>query len=684
MSLSPDQLPLPLSLRERVLDAYAPESSPSSDPLPRSEIVNYLGRSLDTDGSPLATIRRRAAKEGRRPDLASSDHATLAWITEAFNDWQENYPLESPLREQVQKLLPLAVAMALQDERFFSVGAHPLHKLLDALQQGTVGWQAKLDRAGQMLEQRVERSIEKALEWFGNQSMDIAAVTSELQAANERDAARAERMVQRLAETEEARLRTESAKRTATEHINGSLREFELPSAIGDFLRGAWFDSAQLVLVRHGENSSEWEQMQRATQHLMESVQPVDGDEVEKDRRSQLIRRLPDELRRWMFSLEHDSEAADSAMGLVEYSHLRIQHGQNLQLTRISPLPQEEEDDAAGEEDDSIENGRWYHFEDGDLRAQLVLKLDHGRHLLFTNFVGLKAIDLSLRAFKQRLQDGFVQPLPDDCSFSLSLAAAAGINTDDDVKQLLDPNYRPPEEKTEETPEPSPEAATGGDDAERDRGEAAWADGDAASMDSGTDTPDPSPHGDSDAEEELELTLEGETHPVDETAAVPPPAPEPAAPSSPPAAPSPPPAAPSPPPAVPAPPPPPPPAPAPAQEHQQAPAPQPQPTPPPAPPPPPPAPAPGAATGAGGHAQTLDIPMGAWLGFHDGETPIMAKLAVYDPRRDSYILVNRKGIALRELSGAELRQLMDQGLVDVLETRSEFRDQVARAREEGR
>jgi len=76
----------------------------------------------------------------------------------------------------------------------------------------------------------------------------------------------------------------------------------------------------------------------------------------------------------------------------------------------------------------------------------------------------------------------------------------------------------------------------------------------------------------------------------------------------------------------------------------------------------------------------VDVPMGAWLGFHDGETPIMAKLAVFDPRRDNYIFVNRKGIALRELNRAELLQLMDRGLVDILETRSYFRDEVERAR----
>ena len=74
------------------------------------------------------------------------------------------------------------------------------------------------------------------------------------------------------------------------------------------------------------------------------------------------------------------------------------------------------------------------------------------------------------------------------------------------------------------------------------------------------------------------------------------------------------------------------------------------------------------------------VPMGAWLGFHDGETPIMAKVAVYNPRTDQYIFVNRRGIALRELGREELLALIDDGLVDILETRSYFRDEVQRAR----
>ena len=92
-----------------------------------------------------------------------------------------------------------------------------------------------------------------------------------------------------------------------------------------------------------------------------------------------------------------------------------------------------------------------------------------------------------------------------------------------------------------------------------------------------------------------------------------------------------------------------------------------------------PPPAPGANDE---HADTreMNLPIGVWLGFHDGDIPIMAKLAVYDPSRDNYIFVNRQGISLRQISRPELLALVDEGLVDILETQSCFREEVERAR----
>ena len=84
-------------------------------------------------------------------------------------------------------------------------------------------------------------------------------------------------------------------------------------------------------------------------------------------------------------------------------------------------------------------------------------------------------------------------------------------------------------------------------------------------------------------------------------------------------------------------------------------------------------------SGAGAEV-TLNLPMGAWLGFHDGDTPLMAKLAVHDREQDQYIFVNREGIKMRQLSKPELLKLMDAGLVDILQTNSNFRDEVTQAR----
>ncbi|MEM6302445.1 MAG: DUF1631 family protein [Pseudomonadota bacterium] len=801
MSLSPNNLPLNDSLRERVEKDFAPDYEVSGEVLSHDDIVGFLAKSKDTDGSPLATIRRRAAKINRKAQLAPEDHALLDWISEAFGDWEDQFPLETPLCDHVARLQPLAVAIALEDDSFFEAGNHSFHKLLDALQQGAVGWQARLDRAGQMLEQRIERAVDKALEWFRDDRTDISAITRELESANERDAARAERMVQRLAETEEARLKTLSAKRDAALVINQGLDEYLLPAAIGDFVKGAWYDSAQLILVKHGNKSREWEQMSRTTEHLMQSVQVIENNEAEKDRQAQILRHLPGQLRKWLISLEHDSDGTDSAIGLVEYAHLRLQHGQSLDLARVSPLELDDDDLSNGESGADYRDGDWYRFEDdeGELRAQLVLQLEDGQHLLFANFVGLKAIDLSRRAFQQRLEDGFAFELPNRKSFSLSLLSATGIRTEEQLKQFLDPSYVPPKPEPEAVADTELEAqgksedltdeleldpleedlavdstndpdevleltldeefksqTVAGDEPsaeDSDHYDPVLTPPEGAEVDLGFEAAEPSansvssPAGGAAAEaptpavtpapEATPAPYAPEPSPAPVTpdpipTVTPPPAqpPTPAVtatstpvqPEAPPLA-----ASPT---ATPAPRPTPMAPQAPSQEPTQVSVPAPVPTPGPGPgqqdsvappatpyhqgdwtqqapaqnpgftpsqptpaatptPAPPPTPSPTSAasttlvsTTGSGDTREVDVPMGAWLGFHDGETPIMAKLAVFDPRRDNYIFVNRKGIALRELNRAELLSLIDRGLVDILETRCYFRDEVERARGE--
>ena len=645
MSLSPEHIPLTHSLRSCVVERFAPEQAQrDEEALTHENLLAYLAASKDTDTSPLATIKREAARHKRGATLRDEHHAILTWVCEAFSNWEESYPLEGSLHKQIHRLLPLTVAVALEGKHFFTPGEHPMHQFLDTLQNGAVGWQIRLDRAGQIMEQRVERAVEKALEWFGDQRVDIAAITRELIAANERDAARAQRMVQRLAEMEQARLRTLAAKRDAALMINAGLEDYELPGAIGEFLKGPWYDSAQLVLVKHGALSAEWEQLQRTTRHLMESVQLSEDDTpATRSGREQLLRHLPGDLRRWLLSLEHDSEATDSAIGLIEYAHLRLRHGQDLERARIPPIELEEqaqEEEPGGSE--SLNIGEWYRFGDGEdeLRAQLVLQLEAGRHLLFANLVGLKALDLSRQAFQRRLNEGAAHALPHQASFSISLIDTVGIHSNEALRRFLNPGYRPAEPE----PEPAPTLEL---------------DTNAAPPLEAHDTPHSTAPSDvlqGDPAPVLELELELDPGPDDgglpsaappasagleSTAAAPPGKASAAGRSAEPGL---------------------------SRPGQASPAPV-------AAPPP-------APDANDEHADTreMNLPIGVWLGFHDGDIPIMAKLAVYDPSRDNYIFVNRQGISLRQISRPELLALVDEGLVDILETQSCFREEVERAR----
>mgnify|MGYP000471534625 CR=1 FL=1 len=77
----------------------------------------------------------------------------------------------------------------------------------------------------------------------------------------------------------------------------------------------------------------------------------------------------------------------------------------------------------------------------------------------------------------------------------------------------------------------------------------------------------------------------------------------------------------------------------------------------------------------------LSIPRCSWLGFRDGDSEevVLARLAVHNCEENHYIFVDRYGMKVRQLSSRELLLILSRGLIDILEARSRFRDEVAQA-----
>lgn len=391
--------------------------------------------------------------------------ATLNWVKAAFGQWERDYPLEPPLATAVARLKPLAARIAISDLAFFVPGRQPLHRLLDIIQEAAVGWHADLGRAGQGLEQHIQTAVDNALAWIDQPDTDLEAIVTHLARMAERDEARAHRMAERLVEAELGHQRKLQASGRAAQMINAAMGRYPVPEPVAEFLTGPWYDSAQLVLLKSGVDSEQWHKMTATTDTLLDSVQIVEQDSGE--RRQHLFRvvtLLPKELRRQLLSLQHDSEAVEDAVGLVEFAHLCVLRNQPLDTVEVDPLPeagagQDPGQQAADTDSQDHDLDQWFRIDgagDRPLRVRLVFSPRDGGQMLFTNRAGIEALRLTGEEFQALAAEGRAAPLDCGASFSRCLAAAAGIASEEDLQLLAEQSSQSnqagaePEEETEE------------------------------------------------------------------------------------------------------------------------------------------------------------------------------------------------------------------------------------------
>ena len=446
LKLTTDSFPLPCSLRPALLEKYSEAAAlRGSEPeMALADILGYLQKTDDFETSPWVAIltQTEAAGESATPSLEHT--AILQWLGEALEIWQDEFPLEEDIAKPLGQLKPLLAARALIDTSFLQAGAHPLHQLLDTLQSRAVGWQSDLDRAGTALRQQVIDVVNNCHKQLEQPLSALTATCLQTCATLQRDQARSERMSQRMAETEQGKVRTAAAKQDAAQMINALLENHPLPDKIGELITGPWYSSAQLVLLKHGNTSDEWQSMCGTTEALLDSLQSL--EEVPEERRQQLFKvvtHLPQDMRRRLISLQHDPEAVNEAISLVENAHLRILRKQSLTLTPVEPIAIE----AAAQpdpNDDSIcasdnwEQGHWFLIatpsEPNPQRLQLAAKIDSEQRLLFTNMAGARVADMDMQIFNSLMMDGRAQPLNSGASFSRALTAAAGILSQDSLE----------------------------------------------------------------------------------------------------------------------------------------------------------------------------------------------------------------------------------------------------------
>ena len=573
-----DRLPLTRSLEVEVRTAFALPSQ--TEGLTGEALIEALATlQVAQDQTLLSTL----ASQGHEL-IASEPAVVLDWIDAVFARWQSHYSLDPELADLLLAVRPLAAAFACSEDRFFTPGAHALHRLLDTLYEGFAGWSSDLGKSARPAVDAVGEVIQRCLQDFPSEP----AVDHTLQLLEQKVggySGQLERLDAGLIEREETAMASTVARRAVGEQVSQKLGNATFPGKLADFIGGDWFEAGVALAKNLGTDNDVWHQYGEITEQFVAlfghtNTQPKASDANREE--------LPHRVRKLLEQVGLSNERAKSAGDMLEFLLLRHASkqtpGKTLAPVMLDGQSTEDWSKAAiaSLSDAGIEPGQWYRIQqpEGVRRLRLSGAFGHNTYLVFMDFAGARALRLGVDEFANLLRSGEATALDTRQTFSRALVEAAEIKSEwlagqqAAQAQAREQASQAAEQDAAALASEREAAAQRLHDAEqRARGQAEALP--ASQSESG------------------DRTLSAD-QPFDTNTVL-----------------------------------------------------------------------------------QLQIPIGTWLGFHDREPPIMARVAVRDLDKDSYIFTNREGIKLRELTVPQLVTLIERDMVDILERKTSFRETLA-------
>jgi len=573
-----DRLPLTRSLEVEVRTAFALPSE--TEGLNGERLTEALATlQVAQDHTLLSTL----ASQGHEL-IASEPAAVLDWIDAVFARWHSHYSLDPKLTDLLQAVKPLAAAFACSEDRFFTPGAHALHRLLDTLHEGFAGWSSDLGKTARPAVDAVSEVIQRCLQDFPSEP----AVDHTLQLLEQKIdgySGQLERLDAGLIEREATAMASTVVRRAVGEQVSQKLGNATFPDKLADFIGGDWFEAGVALAKNLGTDNDVWHQYGEITEQFVALFGHTDTQPKASDANRE---ELPQRVRKLLEQVGLSNERAKSAGDMLEFLLLRHASkqtpGKTLAPVMLDGQSTEDWSKAAitSLSDAGIEPGQWYRIQqpEGVRRLRLSGAFGHNTYLVFMDFAGARALRLGVDEFANLLRSGEATALDTRQTFSRALVEAAEIKSEwlagqqAAQAQAREQASQAAEQDAAALASEREAAAQRLHDAEqRARGQAEALP--ASQSDSG------------------DRTLSAD-QPFDTNTVL-----------------------------------------------------------------------------------QLQIPIGTWLGFHDREPPIMARVAVRDLDKDSYIFTNREGIKLRELTVPQLVTLIERDMADILERKTSFREALA-------
>ncbi|WP_073523964.1 DUF1631 domain-containing protein [Pseudomonas fluorescens] len=382
-------------------------------------------------------LTRVSVKSGKSRVLEEADEDVINLVAMLFEFMLDDSSVPDAFKALIARLQIPLLKVAVLDKSLFSCTEHPARRLLNDIASAVIGWSPPHDHPRDNLYLCIEQLVQRVLNEFVEDPAIFSQLLTTFSAFIAQERKRSERLERHTRDAEQERLQVEVARQRVAHVLNRRLVGKTLPQSVLHFVQQAWSQVLLLAVLKHGEQSLQWQAVLRTLDELIWSV----GLREDTEAGRRLLEQLPGllkALRDGLAGAAFDPFSTREFFLQLQAMHVQALDGEVLVEVREpfilgagppgadEPLPHDDPDLLKAQQ---LRVGAWVALqqnEAGTLRCKLTAIMPPADTYIFVSRAGLKVLEKSAVQLALAFKHGALHAVDDGPLFERALAAVVG------------------------------------------------------------------------------------------------------------------------------------------------------------------------------------------------------------------------------------------------------------------
>lgn len=268
-------------------------------------------------------------------DVSQVDMHTIDLVGMVFEYMLSDENLPDSVKALLSYMHTPFLKLAFGDPGFFERPEHPARVLLNSLAEAGTRFVGNDGSVQYDMYQKIKDVVDRVIKDFNNDVNVIAELFIEFNSYTKNIIRRQELMERRATERVQGEERLREVKIRVNEEVLTRTTQKELPSAILLFLLQPWSDFLSFVMLRHNEESEEWEKALSLVDELLWIIEPkLQADDVEQQ--LQMLNPMLSFIREGFNTIGYDHDKGEK---LIEAISALVELAQQNKKAEPAPAP---------------------------------------------------------------------------------------------------------------------------------------------------------------------------------------------------------------------------------------------------------------------------------------------------------------------------------------------------------